>query len=138
MNDDLEREFEGCELTAYLDTEANPPIWTIGYGHTGKDVYNGLVWTQEQAEDALEHDIIAADALINIYSPGLTGGTLQAITDFVFNMGIGRYRTSMLCKLINAANWPAAKAELLKWDHSNGVVVPGLLRRREAEAALLP
>jgi lysozyme len=135
--EDLIKGFENCRLVAYLDTVANPPIWTIGWGHTGKDVYEGLVWTQAQADEALEHDIIAADALLSVYSPGLTGGPLEAITDFVFNIGIGHYRTSSLCQLVNANAWPQAKTELLKWDHSNGTVVAGLLRRRQAEAALI-
>jgi lysozyme len=137
MNDDLEKEFESCRLAAYLDTMANPPIWTIGWGHTGKDVYEGLIWTQEQADEALDHDIRAAVALLDIYSPGLTGGTADALTDFVFNMGIGNYRTSTLCGLVGVADWVNVKTELLKWDHSNGVVIPGLLRRRKAEAALI-
>lgn len=131
---DLIKSFEGCRLTAYRDIAG---ILTIGYGHTGKDVYEGLVWTQEQADEALEHDLLAADILLNVYSPGLEGGVLEALTDFVFNIGIGHYRTSTLCQLVNAKNWPAVKAELLKWDHSNGTVVAGLLRRREAEAALI-
>lgn len=138
MNDELEKEFESCRLTAYLDTVANPPIWTIGWGHTGKDVFPGLVWTQAQADDALDHDLQSADVLLAMYSPGLTGGTLDALTDFVFNLGIGNYRTSTLCKCVNSQDWTGAKAQLLTWDHSNGKVVPGLLRRRQAEAALLP
>jgi lysozyme len=132
---DLIRSFESCVLTAYWDPIGK--LWTIGWGHTGKDVYEGLVWTQSQADDALEHDIKAADALIGVYSPGLTDGPLEAITDFVFNIGIGNYRTSTLCQLVNAQNWEAVKTELLKWDHSNGTVIPGLLRRRETEAALI-
>lgn len=135
--EDLAKGFEGCELVAYLDTLANPPIWTIGYGHTGKDVYQGLVWTQAQADDALDHDVIAAQAVLEVYSPGLSNGLLDAITDFVFNIGIGHYRTSTLCQMVNARNLPGVKSELLKWDHSNGVVVQGLLRRRQAEAALI-
>lgn len=137
MNDTLEKQFESCVLTAYLDTVANPPVWTIGWGHTGKDVYEGLVWTQAQADEALDHDIRAAQALLLIYSPTVTGGILDALTDFVFNFGIGHYRTSTLCKLVNVANWAAVKLELLKWDHSNGIVVAGLLKRREAEAVLI-
>lgn len=135
--EDLIKGFENCKLAAYLDTLPNPPIWTIGWGHTGKDVHEGLVWTQAQADDALEHDIISADALLSVYSPGLSGGLLEAITDFVFNIGIGHYRTSTLCKLVNANALPQVRLELLKWDHSNGAVVAGLLRRRQAEAALI-
>jgi lysozyme len=133
---DLIKSFESCKLTAYWDPYGK--CWTIGWGHTGKDVHDGLVWTQEQADEALVHDEIAADALLAIYSPGLTGGVLDAITDFVFNIGIGNYRTSTLCRAVNTKNWPAAKTEIVKWDHSNGIVVPGLLRRRQAEADLMP
>jgi lysozyme len=131
---DLAKQFEGCRLEAYLDLAGVP---TIGWGHCGKDVYAGLVWTQEQANDALLHDINAARALLEMYSPNLANGTLDALTDFVFNLGIGNYRTSTLCKCVNAQDWAGAKVELLKWDHSGGVVIPGLLRRREAEAALI-
>lgn len=131
---DLARLFEGCKLTAYRDIAG---VLTIGFGHTGKDVYEGLVWTQTQADEALTNDLLHASTLLNLYSPGLTNGLLEALTDFVFNIGIGHYRTSTLCKVVNAKNWAAAKIEIVKWDHSNGVVVPGLLRRREAEAALI-
>ena len=36
---DLIKKFEGCRLTAYADVAG---VWTIGYGHTGKDVVPGL------------------------------------------------------------------------------------------------
>ena len=133
MND-FAKQFESCVLTAYLDGAGTP---TIGWGHTGKDVYMGLVWTQAQADDAYVHDWSAADQLLSLYSPNLTDGPLIALTDFVFNLGIGNYRTSTLCQCVNAQNWAQARVELLKWDHSGGVVIPGLLRRREAEAALI-
>jgi lysozyme len=133
VSDALAKEFEGCILTAYQDIAG---VWTIGWGHTGKDVYPGLTWTQAQADEMLDHDLGAAQTLLAMYSPGLTNGQLDAMTDFVFNLGIGNYRTSSLCKCVNAQDWVGAKAQLLTWDHSNGMVVPGLLRRREAEAAL--
>ena len=131
---DLAKQFEGCRLDAYQDIAG---VWTIGYGHTGKDVYQGLVWTQEQADDALQHDLNTAAALLAMYSPGLTDGPLVALTDFVFNLGIGNYRTSTLCKCVTVQDWDGAKAQIVTWDHSSGKVIPGLLRRREAEAALL-
>lgn len=132
---DLIRGFESCRLLAYWD--AIGKCWTIGWGHTGKDVYEGLVWIQEQADEALAHDILATVALLDIYSPGLADGPLEAMTDFVFNIGIGNYRTSTLCKYVNAEDWANVKTELMRWDHSNGTVVAGLLRRRQAEAALI-
>lgn len=132
--EDLVKQFEGCVLTAYRDIGG---VLTIGWGHVGKDVSEGLVWTQNQADEALQHDLMAASTLLAIYSPGLTDGPLAALTDFVFNLGIGNYRTSTLCKCVNAQDWTGAKAQIVLWDHSHGIVIPGLLRRREAEAALL-
>jgi lysozyme len=132
---DLAIQFESCVLEAYQDLAG---VWTIGWGHTGKDVYKGMVWTQAQADEALLHDVNSARALLEMYSPNLANGTLDALTDFVFNLGIGNYRASMLCKCVNAQDWIGAKAQLLRWDHSNGIVIPGLLDRREAEAALIP
>jgi lysozyme len=131
---DLARKFEGCRLQAYQDLAG---VWTIGFGHVGKDVYEGLVWTQQQADDALLHDVNTARALLEMYSPNLANGILDALTDFVFNLGIGNYRTSRLCQLVNAEDWEGVKSQLLLWDHSNGKVVPGLFARREAEAALI-
>ncbi len=84
--EDLVKEFEGCKLTAYRDIGG---VLTVGYGHVGKDVSEGLVWTQEQADEALAHDLLAASTLLAIYSPGLVDGPLAALTDFVFNLGIG-------------------------------------------------
>lgn len=131
---DLIKGFEGCKLEAYQDLGG---IWTIGWGHTGKDVYPGLKWTQYQADEALDHDILLTQAQIAVYSPNLSGEALESVTSFVFNLGIGAYRNSTFRTYVDAGNWSAARSEMVKWDHSNGNIVPGLYRRRQAEAALL-
>jgi lysozyme len=130
----LINEFEGCELVAY---KKGKDVWTIGRGHT-LAVYPGQTCTQGQADGWAQADEAEArDALLHV-SPGpYAPGALDALTDFVFNLGIGRYRTSTLRILVDDGNWPAAKLELLKWDHEDGVVVAGLLRRRQAEADLI-
>ncbi len=133
--EELARRFEGCKLVGYLCPAGVP---TIGYGHTGKEVYVGLVWTAEQAESELLHDLNCADTLLNLYSPNLPSGPREALTDFVFNLGIGSYRSSTLKQRVDELAWAAAKAELLTWDHCHGKVLEGLLERRQAEAALLP
>lgn len=45
---------EALRLVAYTDAVG---VWTIGWGHTGPDVYEGLVWTREQAIEALKKDL---------------------------------------------------------------------------------
>jgi lysozyme len=129
------KSFEGCKLVGYPDIKGVP---TIGWGHTGPEVYIGLVWTQAQADDALVHDLAEATLLLQRYSPGpFAPGALDALTDFVFNEGSGHYRTSHLMTYVNAQNWSAVKTELLKWEYAGGHVVAGLERRRQAEADLI-
>ncbi len=53
------RRHEGCRLKAYRDTVG---VWTIGYGHTGPEVREGLEINQEQAEDWLAEDVNEAIA----------------------------------------------------------------------------
>ena len=133
---DLVRRFEGCRLVGYPDPGGIP---TIGWGATGQGIYVGQVWTQIQADTELQHDLHCAQVLLLSYSPSVEAlpGPLAALTDFVFNLGIGSYRTSTLCRDVNAGNWPAARAQIVLWDHAAGRVLPGLLIRRQAEAALL-
>lgn len=45
---------ESLRLVAYLDSGG---VWTIGWGHTGPEVHRGLVWTREQAAEALKKDM---------------------------------------------------------------------------------
>lgn len=62
---------------------------------------------------------------------------LAAITSFVFNLGAARYRASTLRRRVDAEDWGAARTEIMRWTRGGGRVLRGLVRRREAEAALL-
>ena len=123
--------FESCRLTAYQDIKG---IWTIGWGHAGPEVEEGLVWTQNQADSQLVADLQKAENMVNTYvAVDLTQGQFDALVDFAFNLGVNAEKGSTLLKLVNAGNLDAAAEEFDKWDHSSGQVVAGLLRRREAE-----
>ena len=60
-----------------------------------------------------------------------------AITDFVYNLGAGRYRASTLRRRVDAGDWAAAAEEILKWVRGGGRVLPGLVARCEARARLI-
>ena len=61
----------------------------------------------------------------------------DAIVSFIFNLGTGNFTRSTLLKLINEnAPIPAIQREFKKWVHAGGRVLPGLVRRRNAEAEL--
>ncbi len=62
---------------------------------------------------------------------------LAAIADFVFNLGPAKYRASTLRKRVDAGDWDGAVTEILRWTRGGGRVLPGLVLRRQAEAAML-
>jgi GH24 family phage-related lysozyme (muramidase) len=66
----------------------------------------------------------------------VTQNQFDALVDFVFNLGQGKFAGSTLLRGLNAGDFSGAAAEFVKWDHAGGQVVPGLLRRRLAEAQL--
>ncbi|KVL67387.1 lysozyme [Burkholderia ubonensis] len=142
----LTEQFEGCRLTAYQDSVG---VWTIGYGHTGPDVYKGLTITQAQAEALLMKDIAKATAAVNRLVtldragdpdtdglPDLTQEEFDALVDFTFNLGAGNLASSTLLKKLNAGDIEGAAAEFPKWVHAGGKVLAGLVKRRDAERAL--
>jgi lysozyme len=130
----LTEQFEGCKLTAYQDQVGR---WTIGYGHTGPEVAGGLTITLEEAEGLLAKDVHAAGEFVNnVVAVRLSQEEFDALVDFVFNLGRGRFEGSTLLKELNAGNFAAAAAQFEAWDRAGGAVVAGLLRRRQAETAL--
>jgi lysozyme len=63
---------------------------------------------------------------------------LEAIlADFAYNLGATRLAGSTLRRKINAGDLQGARVELRKWVRAGGRILPGLVLRREAEAALL-
>ena len=61
----LIKSWEGCRLCAYPDPASGGAPWTIGYGHTGPEVHQGLAISQQQAEAWLAEDIATAAAAVD-------------------------------------------------------------------------
>ena len=122
---------EGCRLTAYPDNGA----FSIGYGHRG--VPEGTVWSQQEAEDALERDLGAAAASVRtLVTSALTQGQFDALTDFVFNLGTRRLAESTLLRVLNLGDYDRVPDELMRWVYAAGEPNAGLKARREGEAIL--
>jgi lysozyme len=127
----LTESFESCELTAYQDSGG---VWTIGWGHTGPEVHEGLQWSQVQADSQLMTDTASATSCVNrCVTTALTQQEFDALVDFVFNCGCPKFSSSTMLRLLNSGNYRDASAQFDLWDHVSGQVVAGLLRRREAE-----
>jgi lysozyme len=133
----LIKEFEGCVLHAYPDPGTGGAPWTIGYGHTGPDVRPGLTWTQVQADAALQHDLTKFELGVNaLITRNLTSNQFSALVSFAYNVGIGALKDSTLLRDVNAGNFDAAKYQFGEWVNGANGPLPGLVRRRAAEAEL--
>ncbi len=129
----LIKHFEGLRLRAY---QCSANVWTIGYGHTA-DVGENDVITEEEALSFLRQDVAESERAVNkhVHVP-LTQNQFDALVSFVFNLGVGNFRTSTLLKKLNAGDDDGAAQEFGRWIHAGGKALPGLVRRREAERAL--
>lgn len=125
---------EGVRLVAYHDAVG---VLTIGYGHTGHDVYTGQTITQNEAEQLLLRDVRIAELDVKAaVKVSISQHQYDALVDFAFNLGGPALQGSTLLRLLNSGDYAGADAEFKKWDHAGGKVLPGLTKRRAAEATL--
>ena len=133
---DLIKSFESLRLKAYkaVPTER---FCTIGYGHYGPDVADGMEITEEEAERLLAEDLADTERAVSNATAGwnLQQCQFDALVSFAFNVGISAFQNSTLLKLVKQGACEAdIRAEFGKWIHSGGKQLPGLVRRRNAEA----
>lgn len=126
-------EYEGVRLKAYLDTG---DVWTIGVGHTGPDVYEGLCVKRSQVDQWLKDDVVEAEDAVNRWvTVPLTQGQFDALVSFTFNLGEGQLKKSTLLRKLNLKDYAGAANEFRRWVYDNGKIQPGLVKRRYGERA---
>lgn len=130
----LIREFEGCRLSAYVDTVG---VVTIGWGET-ENVKIGDRWTQDRADLTLKRRVLSLMSDILEVCPALEERPecLAAVTSFTYNVGFSNYRKSSMCRKIKEGDWMGAADEFPRWNRAGGRVLRGLTRRRAAEREL--
>lgn len=142
----LIQHFEGCSLTSYRDTVG---ILTIGWGHTGSDVYSDQKISQDEADNLFLEDISKFVDILNIQlSVDLKQNQFDALLSFLYNVGPGEVGvkdglfhlksggSSTLWKMIQNKNFSGAAAQFTLWCRAGGVVSRGLLVRRRTEQKL--
>lgn len=136
----LIKRFEGLKLRAYPDPGTGGKPWTIGIGTTvypsGQAVGPGDVITEAQAEEYLRHDLARFEAAVNRLAPQTTQAQFDALVSFTYNLGETNLAKSTLLKLHKARDHAGAAREFGKWTLAAGKQLPGLVKRRAAEAAL--
>ena len=133
------KKFEGLRLTSYLCPSG---LATIGYGATfyenGSRVQLGEKITIDRADSLLLMQIkLFENEVKRTVESALNDNQLGALVSFCFNIGGGAFSRSTLARKANAnPNDPTIRAEFMRWTRGGGKVLPGLVKRREAEANL--
>lgn len=157
---DLMHRFEGCRNKPYL---CPAHIWTIGYGHVlyqeqiklpmvrveGKAVpmirkemplkpEDSRVWSKEEIEKLFADDVASFERGVLRLVPGVVGrqGAFDALVSISFNFGLGNLQRSTIRMKANRGDWEGAAEAFMAWTKGGGKVLPGLVKRREAEIAL--
>lgn len=127
---DLIKQFEGCRLTAY---KCPAGVWTIGYGHTGSDVKEGLTITPVKAEQLLKSDLAKFEKHVQNFDSKYhwNQNEFDALVSFAFNVGSINQLTANKTRTKDQI----AQAMLL-YNKAGGKVLPGLTKRRQAERQL--
>lgn len=132
---------EGLELHPYNDSGNNA---TIGYGHlihmgpvNAADNFKYRNFNRAAALAYLDTDVSLAVIVIrHVVTVPLTQPQFDALVSFVYNIGADAFKNSMLLQHLNKRQYQLVPADLLEWDHVNGVVIQGLLNRRRDEGEL--
>ncbi len=139
----LIKSFEGCHKTdgAVFKPYVCPGgVLTIGWGHTnhnGRAFDKNARWTQKDCDAAFEEDMQGFSEQVSaLLKVPVKQNQFDALVSFAYNCGIGNLKSSTLLRKVNAGDFAGAALEFHRWNRSNGKVLPGLVRRRAAEALL--
>ena len=133
--------WEGLRLAAYRDVAG---VWTIGYGHTQRfrdGRFDDASKISKETADALfDEDLRTPEARVNaLVKAPMSQNIFDALVSFEFNTG-ALHRSTALRRL-NKGDVDGAARALQWWCKAriDGrlVEVPGLVRRRAEEAALM-
>lgn len=134
----LIKEFEGFRSKAY---KCPAGVWTIFFGHTSAagapEVKPGMTGSKEEGERVLKRDLKQyEDAVSRSIKVELTSNQFSACVSLCYNIGAGNFAKSSVARFCNKKQFKQAADAFALWNKAGGKVLPGLVRRRAAEAAL--
>ena len=139
----LIKRFEGCarlrpdgRYAAYPDPGTGAEPWTIGWGATGTDIGPTTVWSKSQCDARLVADLARYAAEVSTALGGTTTSQHQFDALVSFHYHTGAIRRATLTRRHREGDHAAAEREFHRWVRAGGKVLPGLVRRRAAEARL--
>ncbi len=115
-------------------------VLTIGWGHTnhnGRQFEKAACWSQADCDAAFDEDMgFFEEQVARLAKVPLKQCQFDALVSFAYNVGVGNLKSSTLLRKVNARDFDGAALEFHRWNRSRGKVLPGLVRRRAAEALL--
>lgn len=151
------KSFEGLETDAYQDPAG---IWTIGYGHTSAEltadcenpqrVPESMFWTRgsrgivlrsAMAVPLLQSDLVPRETAVSrLVDVPINQNQFDALVSLVFNIGERAFSGSTARKRLNRGDYVGAAKAMTWWNKATVggklIELPGLTRRRNAEAAM--
>ncbi|MFP2422221.1 lysozyme [Pseudescherichia vulneris] len=122
---------EGVRYKSYKDVVG---VWTVCYGHTGKDIMLGKTYTESECMALLNADLNNVARQIDPYIKVDIPETMRgAMYSFAYNVGAGNFKTSTLLRKINQGDEKGACDQLRRWTYAGGKQWKGLVTRREIE-----
>ncbi|ENA6191364.1 lysozyme [Salmonella enterica subsp. enterica] len=122
---------EGVRYQPYQDVVG---VWTVCYGHTGKDIISGRRYTDAECDALLNKDLALVAARIDpLIKVSIPESERAAFYSFAYNVGTGAFARSTLLKKLNAGDRAGACNELKRWTYAGGKQWKGLVTRREIE-----
>lgn len=131
----LIKKFEGLRLKAYTCPAGKV---TIGFGHTGPDVYLGQEINEREAEQLLKGDLLEFEHGVNDYLDGVPASfnEFSAMVSLAYNIGLGNFRKSSVLRFHKEGKKTLAANAFLLWVKAGGKPLTGLIKRRNAERSL--
>jgi lysozyme len=134
----LIKRYEGFRGEAYRDAVG---VWTIGYGHTAMagppEVKPGMTIDRAEAAAILDRDVeMFAQGVAKLIARPVTEQQFSALVSFAYNVGLGNFRKSSVLSAVNAGELDVVPRRFQLWVKAGGRTLPGLVKRRAAEAAL--
>lgn len=107
--------FEGFKATAYRDIRG---ILTIGFGHTGCDVFVGRQVSQAEADAMLTTDLRRAELAVNTACKRQPNqNQFDAMVSLAYNVGASGFMNSTLVTQFNMGNDERASEAIMMWCH---------------------
>jgi lysozyme len=134
----LIKDFEGFRSKSY---RCPAKVLTIGFGHTSMagppEVKEGMTISRAEGDRILKADLKKYEAFVrDAIKVELTPAQYSACVSLCYNIGGGAFKRSSVVRFCNKRQWKNAADAFALWNKAGGRVLPGLTRRRAAEAAL--